>query len=214
MSKSELAYDFLRDRIVTTRIPPDTPLRIQTLGRDSGFGSTPVREALFRLEAEKLVVSEVNCGFKSAPISIEKVKDLEHSRLVIETALLRDAIETGADDWEGRIVATHYQLAKLTLPVDTEDAGDHRNWAIKHKNFHAALPPDQTGSVRSITNCLNSLTATTTTRLKDPCAAAFRKMKRSRRNFALSSALITTQHLWMRRWPVICRKPLSCWKNM
>jgi len=139
MSKSELAYDFLRDRIVTTRIPPDTPLRIQTLGRDSGFGSTPVREALFRLEAEKLVVSEVNCGFKSAPISIEKVKDLEHSRLVIETALLRDAIETGADDWEGRIVATHYQLAKLTLPVDTEDAGDHRNWAIKHKNFHAAL---------------------------------------------------------------------------
>ena len=139
LSKSELAYDFLRGRIVTARIPPDTPLRIQTLGRDSGLGSTPVREALFRLEAEKLVVSEANCGFKSAPISIEQVKDLEHSRLVIETALLRDAIETGADEWEGKIVAAHYQLAKLRLPVDTEDAAEHQNWAEKHKNFHASL---------------------------------------------------------------------------
>lgn len=139
LSKSDQAYEFLRDSIITSRIEPDAPLRIQSLGNQTGFGITPVREALCRLEAEQLVVSEANCGFRSAPVSIEQLTDLEQSRLVIETALLKDSMRNGDDAWESQIIAAHYQLAKLKLPVDTTDRMELDNWSVKHQNFHEAL---------------------------------------------------------------------------
>ena len=138
-TKSDLAYDHLRKEIISGQIPPDVPLRIQTLGKETGYGSTPVREALRRLESEHLVVSAVNCGFRSAAISLPEIKDLDQSRLVIETALLRQSIKAGGDAWEGDIVAAHYQLAKLPLPFDTSSHAQQANWSAKHQQFHAAL---------------------------------------------------------------------------
>ena len=138
-SKSDAAYSVLRERIISGAIAPDVPLRIQALGDETGFGSTPVREALRRLEAESLVVSEVNVGFRSASISIDEVRDLENSRLVIETAMLEASIAQGDDVWESRIVAAHYQLAKLDLPIDTTSPEAQSNWSEKHQAFHDAL---------------------------------------------------------------------------
>ncbi|KIN67482.1 GntR family transcriptional regulator [Sulfitobacter donghicola] len=137
--KSDQAYEYLRRRILDGSIPPDAPLRIQTLGQESSFGSTPVREALRRLEAESLVVSAINRGFRSAPISIEEIRDLENARLVIETALLRESIQQGGDQWESGIVASHYQLSKLDLPIDTQQLALQDKWAEKHQCFHEAL---------------------------------------------------------------------------
>ncbi len=138
-TKSDQAYEYLRARIIDGSIPPDAPFRIQSLGQESSFGSTPVREALRRLEAESLVVSAVNRGFRSAPISIEEIRDLEKARLVIETAMLRESILNGDDKWESGIVGSHYQLAKLELPIDTPQMASQTNWAEKHQGFHDAL---------------------------------------------------------------------------
>jgi len=138
-TKSDLAYDHLRNEIISGQIAPDVPLRIQTLGKETGYGSTPVREALRRLESERLVVSAVNCGFRSAAISVPEIKDLDQSRLIIETALLRQSIEAGDDAWEGGIVSAHYQLTKLPLPFDTSSHAEQANWSAKHQQFHEAL---------------------------------------------------------------------------
>lgn len=138
-SKSEQAYAWLRDRIIAGDITPDAPLRVQTLGQETGFGSIPVREALRRLEAEKLVVSVANIGFRSAAISLDEVRDLERSRFVIESALLKEAIAVGQVDWESEIVAAHYQLARHRLPMDTADPQLQESWARTHQQFHDAL---------------------------------------------------------------------------
>ncbi|WP_370230026.1 FCD domain-containing protein [Cognatishimia sp.] len=138
-NKSDLAYQHLRAAIISGDIAPDIPLRIATLGKDTGFGSTPVREALRRLEAESLVVSEVNCGFRSAPVSLEEFKDLENSRLTVETALLRESIEQGDDAWEAGVVAAFYQFSKLDPPVDMPDVLTQNVWAQRHQAFHDAL---------------------------------------------------------------------------
>lgn len=139
MSKSEQAYQHLRQSIISGAIAPDVALRIQTLGETTGFGSTPVREALRRLEAESLVLAENNRGFRSAPISVEEVKDLEASRLIVEQAMLRNSIKSGGDQWESQIVAAHYQLAKLDMPLDTPDKSQQLLWSKKHQQFHDAL---------------------------------------------------------------------------
>lgn len=139
MNKSERAYTLLRDRIITCAIAPDVPLRVQALGQDTGLGLTPVREALRRLEAEKLVTATANQGFRTAAITLASLRDLEASRLLIETALISDAIARGDDSWEAGIVAAHHQLAKEPAPLGTGDAAQNALWAVRHRAFHDAL---------------------------------------------------------------------------
>jgi DNA-binding GntR family transcriptional regulator len=52
---AEHAYDELRDRIVTLRLPPGTVLREDEMMREMGIGRTPLREAVKRLALENLV---------------------------------------------------------------------------------------------------------------------------------------------------------------
>jgi DNA-binding GntR family transcriptional regulator len=55
-SLAQSAYESLRDMLVTVRIRPGAPLSEEQLTRHLGMGRTPVREAIKRLEAERLVV--------------------------------------------------------------------------------------------------------------------------------------------------------------
>ena len=138
-SKSDMAYETLKRDIIASRIPPDAPLRIQSLGSSTGFGSTPVREALRRLESEQFVISEANFGFRVAPMSTELLQDLEASRLVIETALLTDAMAQGDDKWEAELIAAHHRLKKGVLPIHTRNPDAITDWSQRHQGFHDAL---------------------------------------------------------------------------
>lgn len=55
-SLAESAYRSVRDLLVTVRIQPGAPLSEEALTRHLGMGRTPVREAIKRLEVERLVV--------------------------------------------------------------------------------------------------------------------------------------------------------------
>lgn len=138
-SKSELAYQFLLKQLIEARIPPDAPLRIPALGKESGLGVTPMREALRRLESERLVVMENNRGFRAAPVTQAELTDLEDCRIVVETALLTESIRLGDDAWEGRILAAHHMLSKATEPAETSDFDELQIWSVRHRDFHKAL---------------------------------------------------------------------------
>ncbi|MBO9443852.1 FCD domain-containing protein [Phaeobacter italicus] len=138
-SKSEMAYQFLLKQLIEAKIPPEAPLRIPSLGKDSGLGVTPMREALRRLESERFVVMENNRGFRAAAVTQAELMDLEGCRLVIETALLREAIAHGDDVWEAEILSSHHLLAKAVEPAETSNLDDLRLWSDRHRGFHRAL---------------------------------------------------------------------------
>ena len=54
-SLSSFAYTEIRDMLITVRIRPGEPVREEQLSEQLGIGRTPVREALKRLESERLV---------------------------------------------------------------------------------------------------------------------------------------------------------------
>jgi DNA-binding GntR family transcriptional regulator len=64
---SELAYEALRERILDQTLPPGARLNIDALTRELSVSSSPIREALVRLEAERLVISELYSGYSVAP---------------------------------------------------------------------------------------------------------------------------------------------------
>lgn len=136
---SEQAYQQLRRDILEGQIPPGEKLRIESLSATYGFSNTPLREALNRLAAERLVVSEERRGFRAIPVSPDDFWDLTQYRLVIEHAALIDAIRAGDDEWEAALVAAHHRMEIVQGRTGRDRKVPHSEWTRRHKEFHMAL---------------------------------------------------------------------------
>ncbi|WP_172827916.1 GntR family transcriptional regulator [Neptunicoccus sediminis] len=139
MSKTDDAYHALKQDILFTRLAPDTPLNLKKLGAQYGFGWTPMREALARLESEQLVHSRENRGFIVAPVSEAELHDLTNARQTVELAMLRDAMEQGGEDWEESIVTAHFRLGRFKVDAGQLTEADFDAWETLHDRFHRAL---------------------------------------------------------------------------
>ena len=73
-----------RERILSGRLPADTPIRQDALALELGVSKIPLRVALARLESEGLVVSHPNRGFIVRPLSRADAEDVFDLRLRIE----------------------------------------------------------------------------------------------------------------------------------
>jgi DNA-binding GntR family transcriptional regulator len=90
-SSGEHVYQLLRSAIVMGGYPPGSPLRLQELSRQFGVSLIPIREALRRLEVERLVENQPNRGARVASISRADVEDAYNARILLETEMLRRA---------------------------------------------------------------------------------------------------------------------------
>jgi len=136
-----VAYRRLRRDIVTGAFAPGQPLRLEVLRQRYGLSFSPLREALNRLQAERLVVAAALRGFSVAPLSTEEMWDATETRILIETEALRRSIERGDDAWEVQIVAAFHALALQARRVTSNAANDDEFWLLeaRHRDFHHAL---------------------------------------------------------------------------
>ena len=138
MTLSEKAYTALRHDIVTGALRPGQPLRMAQLSDRYGMGFSPLREALNRLQAERLVTSVALKGFSVAPLSMDELWDATDTRIHIETRALRLSMERGGDEWEAGIVGTlHALLLQAARPAGSD--ADRQLLETRHHAFHAAL---------------------------------------------------------------------------
>ncbi|HEY0121874.1 MAG TPA: GntR family transcriptional regulator [Rhizobium sp.] len=139
LTKTEAAYWLLRRDILNTKLRPGASLKLSALRDAYGVGWTPLREALSRLEAEKLVTAITNRGFAVAPVSRAELEDLMRARMVVELPLLLESIEKGGSDWESAVVTAHYRLSRCKIVPDAASEEVADEWDEKHTAFHAAL---------------------------------------------------------------------------
>lgn len=98
-SLAERAYRAIRDMLVTLRIPPGSPLQEEQLTRLLDLGRTPVREAIKRLESERLVVIYPRRGTFASEVNITDLALISDVRLRMEPhAALRAAQRATAAD--------------------------------------------------------------------------------------------------------------------
>jgi DNA-binding GntR family transcriptional regulator len=139
MTLAEKAYQFIRRDIVRGGLAPGQPLRMASMSERYQMGFSPLREALTRLQSERLVVSVALRGFSVAPLSMHEMWDAINTRIHIETEALRLAILHGDDAWEAAIVAAHHALK---LQVDRASLANEDEQAMleqRHNIFHSAL---------------------------------------------------------------------------
>lgn len=140
---SELAYRTLRGRILRCEIEPGEKLKIDTLQREHGLSSSPLREALNRLVTEGLVQSDERRGFRAAPVSGDDLKDVTRLRLLLDAEALTESMRVGDDGWEARIVSAQHGLARIEERAAEAGANTpltlNAEWSVRHKDFHMGL---------------------------------------------------------------------------
>jgi len=130
-------YDRLRRDLLDGQLKPGMRLRFEDLKAWYGIGLSPLREALNRLAAEKLVELEEHKGFRVAPISKADLLDILFMRKEVESMGIRLAIEKGDDKWEAGVVAAIHELNKRDSL--TPEGRIDPEWEIRHRAFHYSL---------------------------------------------------------------------------
>lgn len=91
LSLAERAYRTLRDRLIMLDIAPGEPINEARLAAELGFGRTPLREALKRLETDHLVVSYPRRGTFATIVDITELAAISEVRQVLEPLAARSA---------------------------------------------------------------------------------------------------------------------------
>ena len=86
ISKSELTYDWIRERIIGREFNPGYRLVLGAIARELGISVVPVREAVRRLEAEGLIEFERNVGARVAMVNQDEYIDTMQTLGVLEGA--------------------------------------------------------------------------------------------------------------------------------
>jgi DNA-binding GntR family transcriptional regulator len=126
-------FERLRDLIISLALPPGSPLSRAALAAQFGVSSTPIRDALMRLEEEGLVdvfpqyatvVSRVDVRLAQQAHFLRQALELEIVRLLA----IRHDEALGAE--LNRIIARQQEFAR---------AGDFEKFIAADNDFHAQL---------------------------------------------------------------------------
>lgn len=109
-NKKSKVYELLKDRIVKNELKPQEYLNEQLIARDLGVSKTPVREALQKLEHERLVVIIPNKGTFVANVTIDRIRELFEIREILECAAARLAAKLPARGQFESVLQTHPSL--------------------------------------------------------------------------------------------------------
>lgn len=115
---NEIAYQKIKEFIVTLKLAPGEQVDEEGLAKILSIGRTPIREALFRLNAEKLVEVLPGRGFFVREITLSSLKDLFETMLILE----RSAVALAAKRIRPDRIET---LQKLNNDL-------HRAWQTKN----------------------------------------------------------------------------------
>lgn len=147
---AEQTYEAIKERILDQTLIPGSRLNIDSLSRELQVSSSPIREALARLEAERLVVSELYAGYAVAPKpSASYLASLTEFRIVVEA----HCAEVGAPKRRKSVVAQMRQAYEkmAAVPLLGTRYREYRRFVEWDGKFHQILVDSAENEVMSST---------------------------------------------------------------
>ena len=124
-------YDQLRRRIISAEILPGELINIRDLARELGVSTMPVREALWQLESERVMVIESNKRIHVNTLTPEEMEEALRIRLLLETLAAERSCERRPDSLVPKVKG---------LLDDMEGAiANPRKYMTKNSQFHFTL---------------------------------------------------------------------------
>jgi DNA-binding GntR family transcriptional regulator len=136
-SLADIAYEHIRDRLLMLDIKPGNLLSDGELAKDLGVGRTPVREALKRLELDRLVVSYPRRGTFATRVEVTDLAFISEIRTQLEPLAASRAARVAT-------AAARERLRDVMRAIEAFDAGSAsvvetlRLDASVHRGIYAA----------------------------------------------------------------------------
>lgn len=127
----QLAYHFLRERILSGHFEAGMRLRPEQIAAEIGVSRMPVREAVRQLDAEGLLTTLPNRGVVVSRLTSDEVVELFEIRASLEGLAARLAIDHVTDD---AILDLEHLLVQMRRAEQ-----DHLLWIERHDLFHAQI---------------------------------------------------------------------------
>ncbi len=131
-------YLSLRRDIRSGLVEPCQRLRTEWLKSTYKASTSPLREALARLNAEHYVTAEGKRGFRVTDLDHNEYLSLIDLRHDVESSALRKSIDARTEDWEGRVLLAHHSLTKARIE-NLSDLDKVENREDRHRRFHLEL---------------------------------------------------------------------------
>ena len=112
-SNADLAYQIIRERLIMLDIRPSEPINDEGLARQLGFGRTPVREALTRLERDRLVIAYPRRGTFATTVDITDLAHIQEIRRQLEPVVAARAATAASLETRVKLSELADQIAKL-----------------------------------------------------------------------------------------------------
>jgi len=120
MSLTDEAYTLLRARIVRCDLAPGVRVTARGLCADLDLGITPVREALARLDHERLVLTMPRQGYLVAPLTTRSAAETIDVWAVLAPALAELAVRRATPE-QGERIASYLDPSWSSLPEPGDD---------------------------------------------------------------------------------------------
>jgi DNA-binding GntR family transcriptional regulator len=132
LTKVDVAYQLLRNEIFQGTLPPSASLDQEAIATRLGLSTTPVREALRRLESEKLVISRSHRDTIVAPVSLELLENTYAVRLSLDPVAVGYTAAKASDEQLA-------EIERLLIPPTYDDpvADLYHNRSL-HRAIYAA----------------------------------------------------------------------------
>ncbi|HSR13717.1 MAG TPA: GntR family transcriptional regulator [Thermodesulfobacteriota bacterium] len=124
-------YDRLRDKIISAEILPGQTISLRELARNFGVSIMPVREALWQLESERIIVIESNKGIRVNTLTAAEMEEAIRLRILLESTAAERACDFRPED----------AVPKLKNLLDSMGAsvGRPKIYMRRNTQFHFAI---------------------------------------------------------------------------
>ncbi|MFE5813803.1 GntR family transcriptional regulator [Streptomyces sp. NPDC056479] len=112
LSLAERAYRAIRDRLVLLEIRPGAPINEEQLAQSLGVGRTPVREALKRLQYERLITTYPRRGTFATDVNITDLAHISEVRQELEPLAAAQAARRATAADRATLTALRQELAR------------------------------------------------------------------------------------------------------
>jgi DNA-binding GntR family transcriptional regulator len=127
---ADQAYRQIRRMIIRCELAPSAEVTQAELVEATGLGRSPVREALARLTADRLVASRPRFGYQVAPITLNDIREIFGLREIVEPAAAELACQR----------LTEAELRQLDALCVTPDPGEDVEAVMaRNRDFHLLI---------------------------------------------------------------------------
>lgn len=127
-------YDQIRTDIITLKMPLGSRLNVSELQEKFGISSTPIREAINRLQKDGLVEYENNVGARIMALNEKDIYEINELAMTLHAAAIRFAMKKADHEKMAKQIKVQIDNYKKATTVEAKTKSVHDLVGIFYKN--------------------------------------------------------------------------------